>query len=109
MEGRGFRDRTPELAEANAAVLGVSFDTVEDNRAFAEAEGFSYRLLSDADKAVSTAYDAVQGPGERFPGYPRRLTYLIDPAGVVRVAWEVGDVNTHADEVLATILTAAGH
>ena len=90
-------------------MIGVSFDTVEDNRSFAEAEGFPYRLLSDADRAASAAYDAVQGPSDRFPGYPRRVTYLIDPTGVVRKAWQVGDVNTHADEVLTTILTAAGH
>ena len=90
-------------------MLGVSFDTVEDNSAFAQAEGFPYRLLSDTDKAVSAAYDAVQGPDEKYPGYPRRVTYLIDPAGVVRKSWEVGDVNAHADEVLTTILTAAGH
>ena len=89
--------------------MGVSFDTVESNRAFAEAEGFPYHLLSDVDKAVSTRYDAVQGPNERFAGYPRRVTYLIDPQGVIRKAWEVGDVNTHAEEVLTTILTAAGH
>ena len=32
--------------------------------------------------------------------FPRRLSYLIDPSGVIRRAYRVTDVAGHADEVL---------
>ena len=38
-----------------------------------------------------------------------RKTYLIDPAGVVRRVYDVQDVATHSDEVLADILSGTAH
>ena len=46
-------------------MLGASFDSVEDQKKFAEAEGFPYRLLSDPDKTMGAAYDAVRQEGEK--------------------------------------------
>ena len=84
-------------------MLGISFDTPEENRAFAEAEGFPYRLLSDTDRKVGEAYGAVRAPDEQFANFAKRLTFLIDPAGVVRRTYAVSDVAAHPDEVLADI------
>ena len=80
----------------------MSFDTVEENSAFAEAEGFPYRLLSDPGKVAGAAFDAIRAEGERYAEYgvPRRVSYLIDPDRVVRKSYEVTDVNAHADEVV---------
>jgi thioredoxin-dependent peroxiredoxin len=100
VEGQGFRDRTPEFEEANAVLLGVSFDPPEKNLAFAEGQGFPYRLLSDLDKSVGEAYETKRAPGEADPTRPKRRTYLIDPHGVIRRAYRVRDVTTHPDEVL---------
>ena len=33
-------------------IVGASFDTPADNKQFADAEGFPYRLLSDHDRSV---------------------------------------------------------
>src|SRR6266508_3490552 len=52
MEGRGFRDRAPEFEKIGVVVVGISFDRPEDNRAFAEKDGFPFRLLSDVDRTV---------------------------------------------------------
>src|SRR5215510_12111632 len=100
MEGRGFRDRAPEFAAAGATILGASFDPPEENRAFAELNGFPFPLLSDVDREVGRRYETLRAPEESAPEWAKRRTYLIDPEGVIRRAYRVRDVASHPDEVL---------
>ena len=86
-------------------VLGASFDTPEENAAFAEAQAFGFRLLSDVDKDVGTRYEVTREPGEPYADLAQRIAYLIDPHGVIRKAYEVKDVNGFAAEVLADLDT----
>jgi peroxiredoxin Q/BCP len=103
VEGKGFRDRTPEFEDMGAEIVGASFDTPEDNRAFAEKHGFPFRLLSDVDRSVGEVYETKRHPEERSPEYAKRRTYLIDPDGVIRKAYRVSDIDAHPDEVLADL------
>ena len=107
MQGQGFRDRTPELTAANAVILGASFDSVNDQRRFAEAQAFPYQLLSDPDRSAGAAYDVVRQPGEQYAeaGLPRRISYLIDPEGRIVKAYDLAgqDLAAHAAEVLEEI------
>ena len=83
---------TAELADlrdsppAGATVLAISCDSMFALRAFAEAEGFPFPLLSDfwPHGAVSEAYGAFIP--ER--GIAGRVSVLVDAAGVVRERWE---------------------
>jgi thioredoxin-dependent peroxiredoxin len=84
-------------------VLGASFDTTADNAAFRNAEGFAYPLLSDADRAVGTAYETVRDPSHQYANFPERFSYLIDPTGSIVKAYNVTDPAGHADVVLADI------
>lgn len=34
---------------------------------------------------------------------PKRISYLIDPDGMIRRTYEVADVTAHADDVLADL------
>jgi peroxiredoxin Q/BCP len=86
-------------------VLGASFDTPEENKAFAETESFGFRLLSDADRSVGTAYGAVRPPDDPYAAMPKRVSFLIDPEGVIRRTYDVKDTAAHADEVLADLAT----
>jgi peroxiredoxin Q/BCP len=108
VEGQGFRDRAPAFEEAGAEVLGISFDSPESNRAFAERYGFPYRLLSDEDRTVAEAYETKRAPQERGAGSPKRRTYLIDPEGMIRRAYRVTDVEGHPGEVLADLQHLSG-
>ena len=47
----------------------MSFDSVEDQQAFAEKENFPYLLLSDPDRTAGAAYDAVRQEGD--PGFEK--------------------------------------
>jgi peroxiredoxin Q/BCP len=87
----------------NAEILGISFDTPEENKEFAEAQSFPYRLLSDPDKAVGEAYGAKKGPDEQWPMVAKRLSFLIDPEGRVAKTYEVSDVAAHPEQVLEDI------
>lgn len=90
-------------------MLGVSFDSVADQKKFAEKEGFPYPLLSDPDKKLGAAYDACRQKGEKYfeAGIPRRISYLISPDGKIAKAYDVEgaglDLAGHAEAVLADI------
>lgn len=80
--------------------MGISFDTPEDNRTFAESNGFPFRLLSDVDRKVGELYETKRAPEERSPGQAKRRTYLIDPEGRVAKAYRVTDIPAHPGQVL---------
>lgn len=84
-------------------ILGVSFDTPHENLAFAEAQGFPFRLLSDTDRIVGIAYEVARHPTDKFAAFPRRYSYLIDPQGLIHHAYDVTDVARHADDVIADV------
>jgi alkyl hydroperoxide reductase subunit AhpC len=76
----GFHRHGDAFRKLNADILGVSVDSVESHRAWAkELGGIDYPLLSDADRAVSTAFGVL----DRQAGVARRVTFVIDQAGVV--------------------------
>lgn len=88
-------------------ILGASFDTPAENLAFAEAQDFPFRLLSDTDHSVGVAYEVVRDRDDKFAAFPRRLSYLIDPDGRIHRAYDVTDVARHADDVIADVERAS--
>jgi peroxiredoxin Q/BCP len=84
-------------------VLGASFDSPEDNKAFAEAESFGFRLLSDADRRVGALYKVTRQAGDERAGFAQRIAYLIDPEGAIQRAYEVTDTGGFAAMVLADL------
>ena len=73
---------------------------MEENKAFHDAQTFGFPLLADPDRAVGTAYAVTRPDDDDYAALPKRISYLIDPDGVIRAAYEVRDVAAHADEVL---------
>jgi len=59
--------------------------------------------LSDEDRRVGTAYEAARDPGATYAEFPNRISYLIDPDGVIQRAYAVTDVAGHANEVIADL------
>ena len=58
---------------------------------------------------MGEVYGAKKKPDEQWADFANRLTFLIDPEGVVRKVYKVKDVAAHPDEVLEDIkaLTSA--
>jgi peroxiredoxin len=84
-EMSGIRDRLAEFMTFDTEVLAISCDPMFALRAFADTEGLNFPLLSDfwPHGAVSRAYDVF----DEERGCPRRSSYVIDKAGVLR--WSV--------------------
>ena len=80
-----YRDRISELADA-AQVLGVSTDTLDTQKKFAESLKVPFPLLADADGTVAKAYGVWNEAG-----YASRVTFVIDSGGKVKAVFEGKD------------------
>jgi thioredoxin-dependent peroxiredoxin len=90
----------------DCAVFGISFDTPADNQAFRTKFEFPFALLSDPDRAVGALYQTTRAPDDSYANFPQRISYLIDPAGVIVTSYAVTDPAGHAEEVLADLEAA---
>lgn len=91
------------MTSADSVILGASFDSPDENKAFAEAQQFGYRLLSDVDRQVGTRYEVTRPADDERANFAMRIAYLIDPDGIIRKAYEVTDVSGFATDVLADL------
>lgn len=80
-----------EYEKLNATVIGISGDNPFAQKAWAEKEGITLKLLSDYDHHVTTAYDVAYTaflPDKNLimGGVPKRSAFVIDKAGVIQYA-----------------------
>ncbi len=87
-------------------MFGASFDTTVDNKEFKDAQGFTYPLLSDVDRAVGALYQVIREPDHKYANFPERHSYLIDPKGNIVATYDVTDMAQHAADVLRTLSEA---
>ena len=73
------RDHWSEYQATGAEVVGISTDTVESHKGFAEKNQLPLRLLSDPDGKVSAAY----GMKSWLPGRSARGVVVIDKEGKI--------------------------
>ena len=78
----------------------MSFDTVEENAAFAEKFDFSYRLLSDTSRALGLAYGACDDASAKGA---KRVTYVIGPDGTIKEAIASVDVKGDPAAILSRL------
>ncbi len=74
------RDRWNDYMATGAEVVGISTDSVESHRKFADHHELPLRLLSDVDSEVSKLY----GARSLIPGKVARSVFVIDAKGIVR-------------------------
>lgn len=102
-EACGFRDAMPDFSSVDAAIVGVSRDTVAKHDKFKAKYELPFTLGADETGAVTEAYGVwVEKSmyGRKSMGI-ERSTFLIDGAGVIRGIWRKVKVKGHVDEVLA--------
>ena len=85
-------------------VFGVSTDDVVAVGKFHEKEALNFPLLSDPDASASEKYDVFNA--ERF--YASRVTFVIDPKGVVRAIDDEVSVASHGADLVARIKALQG-
>ena len=104
-EGIDFNALLPKFRKLNAAVLGVSRDSVKSHDNFCTKQGFKFPLVSDGDEALCSAFDVIKMKnmyGKQVRGI-ERSTFLISPDSRIVQSWRKVKVAGHADAVLAEL------
>jgi len=98
------RDRWEDYATTGAEVVGISTDSVESHKKFAEHHELPLRLLSDAAGEVANLY----GAHSLIPGKVARSVFVIDANGIIRYrdVRPLGLFRPKDDEVIAAIKSA---
>lgn len=96
VESCGFRDRAADFEKAGIALAGASFDTVEDNAAFARKHRLPFPLLCDTEKTLAVAY----GAAEASSPVPQRHTIVIGVDGRIEKIYRSVSPKDHPDAVL---------
>jgi len=110
IESCGFRDAFEKFQKAGITVLGISRDTVKDQKKFKDKYELPYDLIADPDMELINRFDLVKPKnmyGKLVKGV-KRTTYLIAPAdaqGKQRLIHTFEEVKPegHAEEVLALL------
>lgn len=101
-EACAIRDEFPAFGKLKAKVFGISADSVESHKKFAEKYQLPFTLLADTEKKVVNAY-GVWGKkkfmGKEYDGI-LRTSFLIDPEGNIAKVYEGVKPEVHAAEVL---------
>ncbi|RZU45302.1 peroxiredoxin Q/BCP [Fluviicoccus keumensis] len=100
-EAKRFRDQFASFSKQGIVVLGVSLDSVESHKRFADDLKLPFALLSDSQRQLSTKLDVLGGFGP--VSYTRRETFLIDPKGEIVTRYKSVDTSQHASQVLADV------
>jgi thioredoxin-dependent peroxiredoxin len=98
-EACGFRDRMGELQTNNVKVIGVSHDSVESHKKFAEEYKLNFTLVADPDGKIIAAYDAKMP----MASMSRRVSFLIGLDGKIVHVTEAMNPQTHFDEMKEAI------
>lgn len=99
-EACAFRDSYEVFTAEGAVVLGISADSVETHRQFAETHRLQFQLLSDPHREVHKAYYALAA----FGLLNNRVTFIIDREGIIRHRFaDMLNVKRHIDESLQVI------
>ena len=91
----------PKYAEHNAAILGVSLDSVDSHKKFCTKEGLNFKLLADTNHKVTDSYGSLTNFG--VVKFAARNTFLIDPAGKVAKIFRSVNPLTHSAQLLAEL------
>jgi peroxiredoxin Q/BCP len=101
-EACAFRDDIRQLNRMQVAVLGISVDSVDSHRRFADKHGLPFPLLADPKGKVAAAYNALWSLGPiRFA---RRHSFIIDPQGRIARIYRSVQPGGHSDQVIADLL-----
>jgi peroxiredoxin Q/BCP len=93
-----FRDLSEVFEEVEAIIIGISSQSVESHKKFAEENRLKYTLLSDSRNHVRKLFGV---PGRLFGLIPGRVTYVVDRTGKVAYIFDSQtETQRHVDEAL---------
>lgn len=101
IEAHKFQDSLPQFEAKHAVILGVSVDSKEMHQQFCAKDSLTFRLLSDTDHKVVSAYGSLADHNGTFMA--NRNTFLINPKGKIAKVWVKVNPPESASEVLTVL------
>ena len=101
VEAHEFAEATDQFKAMGATVIGVSHDSIDTLNKFSVSECRNkFAVASDADKKISTAYDA-----NLFvkPEYANRTSYVIAPNGKIIYEYTALNPDKHVENTMAAV------
>jgi peroxiredoxin Q/BCP len=109
IEAHNFQEDQPKYTALNAAIVGVSADTVDSHKEFCTKENLTFKTLADPTGAMIDQYGSLTKlDGKRKETFKQdhmaaRNTFLIDPSGTIRKVYTNVNPTPHSKEVLADL------
>jgi len=104
-EACSFRDGFPKFGKLKAEILGVSADSVQSHKIFAEKYKLPFTLLSDESRKMIEKYGVWKEKsmyGRKYMGI-ERTTFIIDENGKIKKIFPKVKVSDHDKEVLEAL------
>ena len=101
IEAHNFQADQAKYDKANAAILGVSVDSVDSHVEFCTKENLTFKMLSDEKHEVVNTYGSTQKFGATEVA--ARNTFLVDPQGTIRKVFLNVNPSPHSKEVLDSL------
>lgn len=96
-----FRDQFTAFEEVDAMVIGISSQSPESHKKFAEKHRLSFTLLSDEDNKVRKLFGV---PTNLFGLLPGRVTYIFDKSGKLIYTFNSQlQAERHVDEAISIL------
>ena len=96
-EACALRDAWDQYMLASIRVIGVSTDSDESHRAFAEEYDLPFSLIADPERTWADALGVAKFAGNM----DERVSFLIDGQGRIVKSYDKVDPGVHAEEVLS--------
>ncbi|HLH85830.1 MAG TPA: peroxiredoxin [Thermoplasmataceae archaeon] len=93
-EACNFRDNYQEFEKRGIKVLGISVDSANSHKKFAQKYNLNFTLVADNSKEIAKRYGVL---GENTAS---RVTYLVGPDGKIAYVYPKVSPKEHAVEVL---------
>lgn len=101
VEACAFRDQLEAFAAAGVSVFGISVDSIESHKQFAEKHQITFDLLSDPGNKVRKEFGV---PRSMFGLLPGRVTYVFNKEGkLIHQFSSLLKAEKHITEALAAL------
>ena len=104
-ESCNLNDNYASWIKKGFEVIGVSADSVQSHKKFADKFGFNFNLVADTEKEILQAY-GVWGEksmfGKKYMGVIR-TTYVINEYGVIEEVFEKIKTKDHTNQIIKAL------
>ncbi len=97
IQAKNFNDNITKFKDFNTEIIGISADLLLNHKKLVDEYDLSLIILSDPEKNIIKSYHA-NGI------ITKRISYLIDPEGIIEKIYTSVDPGRHAEEILNDLI-----